>query len=361
MKRLATLLFGIALAFWCRGACAEGGDAQVPAYAHIVVIVDENKDVAPMMDPRVAPNFVRLAHQYGMATQFFGEVHPSEGNYVALVGGDTFGIHDDDAYYCHRGLKDPQCVGTDRPDYPDHTVHAPNIGTQLSAKGLSWAAYYQSLPEPGSLAPNAGDPTWFTGVRASALYASKHSGFVNFADVQQAPDRAKHIVGFDRLYSDIDADTLPTFALVVPNQCDDMHGLHAPGAPPSCDVVNLNALIGRGDAMLGDLVARLQSTKAWKGQGAFAIVITYDESGSLKRGGCCGSTPGAPANFGGGQIPTLVITNHGPRGLADPTPYNHYSLLRTIEDAFGIGEYLGHAADAAAGVKPMTPLFATPR
>jgi hypothetical protein len=53
-----------------------------------------------------------------------------------------------------------------------------------------------------------------------------------------------------------------------------------------------------------------------------------------------------------------VITNHGPRGVVDDTPYNHYSLLRTTEQAFGIDEYLGHAADARRGVSSMAPLFA---
>jgi hypothetical protein len=68
-------------------------------------------------------------------------------------------------------------------------------------------------------------------------------------------------------------------------------------------------------------------------------------------------TPGAPSNFGGGRIPTIVITNHGPRSLADPTPYSHYSLLRTMEEAFGLDGRLGHAADTANGVVTMTPLF----
>ena len=70
-------------------------------------------------------------------------------------------------------------------------------------------------------------------------------------------------------------------------------------------------------------------------------------------------TPDAPSNFGGGHIPTIVITNHGPRGVTDATPYNHYSLLRTIEDAFGIRDYLGLAAATDQGVKPMLPLFRT--
>jgi hypothetical protein len=60
--------------------------------------------------------------------------------------------------------------------------------------------------------------------------------------------------------------------------------------------------------------------------------------------------------IGSANIPTLVI-NHGARGLTDDTPYNHYSLLRTTEEALGINEYLSHANDSACGVKPMTSLF----
>ena len=52
-----------------------------------------------------------------------------------------------------------------------------------------------------------------------------------------------------------------------------------------------------------------------------------------------------------------MITNHGPKGVRDDTPYNHYSLLRTTEDAFGISEHLNEAGDDAAGVVPMTKLF----
>ena len=56
-----------------------------------------------------------------------------------------------------------------------------------------------------------------------------------------------------------------------------------------------------------------------------------------------------------------MINNHGPRGVKDDTPYNHYSLLRTMQDAFGLRPYLGHAADGDKGVVPMVKLFATRR
>ena len=137
-----------------------------------------------------------------------------------------------------------------------------------------------------------------------------------------------------------------------------MHGLHGAGVPADCEGANKAALIRRGDAVAGELVRRIQATPAWKGRGNVAIVITFDEGAGKTREGCCAVTPDAPSNFGGGHIPTVVITNHGPRGLRDATPYNHYSLLRTLEDAFGLAGHLGHAADADKGVVSMTPLFA---
>jgi len=79
-------------------------------------------------------------------------------------------------------------------------------------------------------------------------------------------------------------------------------------------------------------------------------VITWDEddfsdSGQLGTG-CCGSDPG------GGHVATIVITNRTTSHITDATPYNHYSLLRTMEEAFGL-PCLANACD----VTPMSPLF----
>jgi hypothetical protein len=336
------------------GANLEG----LPRYDHVFVIVEENKDYDQVLDPAAAPNIAGLAKLYGDATRFYGEVHPSEANYVAILGGDTFGIHDDDAYYCKAGSTRPQCDGAMAAGYADHTVRSRHLGDQLLARGLSWKGYYESLPEPGSPAVVAGDPTYDNGTRKTALYASKHSGFMNFADVQDDPRRPERIVGFEQLDRDLAAGTLPTFALIVPNQCNEMHGLSGDGVPADCLGANKAALIRRGDAYAGALVKRIQATPAWASKGNVAIVITFDEGAGKARDGCCAVTPEAPSNFGGGHIPTIVITNHGPRGVSDDTPYNHYSLLRTLEDAFGIEERLGHAADGTNGVRAMTPLFA---
>ena len=340
------------------GATAE--DRSVPAYDHIFIIMEENKNYEQIMDPNAAPNISRLAASYGTATQFYAEVHPSEANYIALLGGDTFGIHDDDAFYCKPGpSNDPNCAGSIKTGYVDHTIHQPHLGAQLVATGRNWKGYYETLPAPGSLAVTAGDPTAGTGLRTAALYASKHSGFINFASVQADPKRVRHIVGFNQLDRDISANQLPAFALIVPNQCNEMHGLHGEGVPSDCDGDrDLAGLIRRGDAEAGRLVAALQSTKDWASNKNVAILIGFDEGAGKTREGCCGVTPGAISNFGGGHIPMIVITNHGPHGISDATPYSHYSLLRTLEDAFRLPAYLGHAGDKGSGVIPMTRLFA---
>jgi hypothetical protein len=349
MRFVVALVLSIS-ALACQAAPA------IPRYAHIFVIVEENKEYDQILDPATAPNIAGLAAKYGNATKFYGEVHPSEANYVALLGGDTFGIHDDDGFSCKAGDKDPFCGGSSAPGYPDHTTHTPHLGMQLEAEGLTWKAYLENLPQPGSLAFTASDPALDDGTRKTALYASKHTGFDNFAQVQADPRRAEKLVGFDQLDRDLASGHLPSFALIVPNQCNEMHGLVGPKVPPACS--EKAALIRRGDEEVGDLVRRLQATAAWRSKDNVAIVVTFDEGSGGDRQGCCAMTPDATSNFGGGHIPTIVITNHGPRGVADPTPYNHYSLLRTMEEAFGVKGRLGHAADTDKGVVTMTPLFA---
>lgn len=355
MRALAIIAFAVLAG---AAGCQAKPRPTIPPYAHIFVIVEENKNFAQIMDPAMAPNIAGLAASYGQATQFYGEVHPSEANYMAMLGGDTFGIHDDDGFTCKKGDKDPFCGGSAQPGYVNHTTHARHLGQQLEAIGRTWKGYYENLPAPGSLAFTATDPALDDGTRFTALYASKHSGFLNFASVQADPRRSQKIVGFDQLDRDLASGALPDFALIIPNQCNEMHGLFGPKVPPDC--TQTAPLIRQGDKVVGNLVRRIQATAAWRSAGNFAIVITFDEGSGGTREGCCAVTPNAPSNYGGGHIPTVVITNHGPRGLSDPTPYNHYSLLRTMEEAFRVKGRLRHAADTGEGVVTMTPLFSRP-
>ena len=322
-------------------------DRAIPHFDHIFVIMDENKDAGRVYGSPFAPTLTWLAQTFGNATRFYGEVHPSEANYAALVGGSTLGIHDDDAYYCTPGLQDPFCSNASDAGYVAHESPDKHVGDQLTAAGLTWKGYYESIPANGSLAV------------VDSLYASKHSGFLNFSSAVHDPQRAKHLVGFDTFERDLAQDTAPNFALVVPNLCDDMHGAFGgPNIPASCRFDHPEELIARGDTMIKKLYTAITLSPLWQKKSNSAIVITFDEDDGSGREGCCGVTPLAGSNFGGGHIATIVITNHHHRHIVDGTPYNHYSLLRTIEDAFGIHSYLGIANESAKGVKAMYPLFA---
>ena len=335
-------------------------EAQIPHYDHIFVIILENHSFDEIIGNKTAPTLNKLAASYGLASNFYGEVHPSEGNYVAMVGGDSFGIHDDDAFWCKKGDKDPACPNAGSSDYVDHSFTARSLPDQLKDAGLSWKGYFQDIPAPGSkIDRSAADPATH---HPFALYAAKHNGFIGFASVQDDPSRADKLVGFDQLERDLAADALPNFAHIVPNQCDDMHGMNGHYVEEDCVHGNQAGLLARADRLVGQLVDRIMATKSWQSPANSAIVVTFDEGGHSNptnhAEGCCGAEIGNPSNFGGGWIATLVIANHGPRGVTDPTPYNHYSLLRTTEAAFGINEHLGHAADLDKGVTVMAPLFA---
>jgi hypothetical protein len=348
-------------------ASARAGD--LPRYDHIFVIVAENKSFDQIVGSPNAPELNKLAREYGLATNFYGEVHPSEANYIAMLGGDTFGIRDDDAWYCKPFKFDRHCSYSLLPGYVSHSISARSLMDQLAEAKLTWKGYFEDLPAPGSTAiydpsEEHPDPN-----RPMYLYAAKHNGFVNFEGVRQDPKIEEKIVPLDQLRLDLSTGALPNYAQIILNQCNEMHGLRdgeVPPPPADCQIDGKNpatiaALIRRGDAAIGGIVDEIMAAPVWAKAGNVAIVITWDEDDGSTRGqkGCCGSDPASRANFGGGHIPTIVVTNHGPRHFEDPAAYNHYSLLRTTEEAFGIHEYLGFAGATDEGVRTMTPLFET--
>jgi hypothetical protein len=339
----ATLLGGVV---WAAMPGVSAAKTVEPVhYQHIIEIMMENTSYGTIIGNPDAPHINALANNYGLATNYFGVTHPSEPNYVANMGGSFFGIQDDNQFYCTPAMSttDPNCGGTT----VDHTVSAQSLADQLTADGKTWKGYFQSLPPtppPGQLVktgPNANGPYTFKyPSSANALYASKHNPFVNFTGTQ---DAVANMVPDTQLATDLANDALPNFGLVVPDQCHDMHGTG--GCNPD--------LIAAGDTYVANTVQEIMASHSWQ-RGNNAIVVTWDEDDFSDSGqpgtGCCGADPG------GGHVATIVITNHGENQVSDGTAYNHYSLLRSYEDAFGL-PCLANACDTADGVKAMTPLF----
>jgi hypothetical protein len=296
--------------------------------AHVFVIIEENNGFHDVIGNRAAPNLNYLARRFGLETSYFG-VSPccSEANYVGLLGGSTFGVNSDDAYWKNR-------------------VAAPSLISQLDHAGISWKAYLQSLPHAGY--QGICYPAKCNGAPDSdPLYVSKHDGIQNYTTSHNAFDFSRQ-VPIGELGHDLRTGNVPRFNYVIPDECHDMHG-----DPPYClDSGNIfdpqnQHLVAVGDAFLGQLVSEITHAPFWH-KANNAIVVTFDEGDNTA--GCCDATPGA------GQVATVVITSHGLRGVRDATRANHYSLLSTIQHTFGLG-CLQFTCDTRH-VQPLAGLFA---
>jgi hypothetical protein len=351
------------------GASVNGSASS--AVKRIFVIMLENHSQSTVIGDVNAPFISGLATTYGEATNYYGVTHPSQPNYVAAITG--------------------QLDISRMNDNATNTYDWPNLVDQLEAHGKTWGAYMDTLPYAGYTGAIYPDATALP-PSGAALYTNKHDPFVLMDDVLNNPSRLAKIKPYTDLVSDLNSSHAPDFVWISPNQCNDMHGgvyVAVAGHPETpcpygntIDDANDAALKAKADAFVEGAVDTIRSSKAWTGNSVIVVLTDEADFSSaavdtdewLDVSGCCdspgyGITPGLPDGyilvdngshpwsgpFGGGKVPAIVITRNGPLGIVDATPYNHYSLLRTIEDVWKLG-YLGYAADDA-NVHAMTPLF----
>lgn len=330
-----------------------------PHMRHVFVIMMENHGSDQILDPAntYTKDIQDLAHTYGLASDYYGITHDSMPNYVGLLEGNTWNANQDDT--------------AGESQYFNHT----NLVDELQGAHVSWKAYIQSLPQPGYTGPSNA----YSG--KGGMYDREHNPFAYIPDIADNPSRTKNMVPLTQLGTDLADNQVPDFAWITPNVCDDMHGgaTECPSASGTGYSPQLDTLYTDGDTFLKTWVARIMSSKAWTGNST--IVITWDENEYTTLSGCCDSPlqPEPPVSFvknsagtyntnggdlsgaqllGGGLVPTIVISREGPRHYVDSQPYNHYSLLQTIERNWNL-PFLGNASDVL-NVHPLTPLI-TPR
>jgi hypothetical protein len=307
-------------------AAAGTSSSKVPRYDHITVFMFTEHGYDSILHNRYAPTFNRLAEEYGLATHYYTDADPDAPNVMALLAGNTYGVTDHDAYW-------------------DQQIDKPSLLSELANAHLTWKEYVQNLPYAGYLGncyPTQCQET-------DTLYKQpKFNPLPDLASVAGNPAQARNMVPASRLATDARDGRLPTFSLVMPNECTNMHG-----GPPWCvdspnrlGQHNDNLLVSDGDAYLEQVTTDIMSGPQWHQKGNDAIVITWTEG--LTQAGCC-DLPGT------GKVFTVVVTNHGPRHMKDATPFDHYSLLATIQHAFGLG-CLQHSCDTKH-VIPMAKLF----
>jgi hypothetical protein len=291
--RLAAALLAVAVMGGCGATragrpLAVGAAGSLPASSssHVVVVVMENAEYGEVIGSADAPYVNGLARRYGLARNSHAITHPSLPNYLALTSGSTQGIESD-------------CTSCE--------VSAPNIVDSLQAAQISWKAYMEDLPRP-----------CFAGAQSGG-YAKKHDPFAYYRDVIGDPSRCARIVGFGALAADLHAGSLPSFAWVSPNLCDDGH---------DCSLRTADRFLAR---TLPALIREL-------GPHGF-LVLTWDEG--TTDAGCCGAAHG-------GRIATIVAGPDVRPGARSSAPVDHYGVLASIEYALGLPRLAG-TRDPRAG------------
>jgi hypothetical protein len=225
-----------------------------------------------------------------------------------------------------------------------YPADVPTLPDQLEAAGFTWKGYMEDMgADPareasvcGHVAIGSEDIT--NHATAKDQYADKHNPFVYFHSIIDHPLRcARHVVNLEQLADDLQrVDSTPNFAFITPNLCHDGHDAPCRNGEPG-------GLVS-ADAFLRQWVPRILASPAFRADGL--LVITFDEG--TDGGVCCGEQglPGGPApgmyGLGGGRIGAVLLSPFIAPGTVSRVPYNHYSLLRSIEDFFGLA-HLGYA------------------
>ena len=276
---------------------------------HVFMVYMENKGYNDIVGSTKAPFLNSLINAYGSATQYHGLTHPSLPNYYPVIGGTDFGL----TYNCATSCIDAETT----------------LVSNIEAAGKTWAGYAQ--PQSGVSPSDPDFPATTTGQLPFYAYSS----------IANDPARAARIKPLEQMAIDLNSpDTAPNYAWFAANEefngegpVDSIWGILRfalsqlePGNP-----YNIPAL----DQFLSETVPVVLNSEVWKDPTRkSALVVTFDEDNNNTSLGFGNEgnrvvfvvvpSPGAVA--AGMRSGAFNATNH----------YNHYSLLRFIEDSLGL-------------------------
>jgi hypothetical protein len=346
---------------------AGGPASKLPPVKHVFVVMLSDQPYAAVFGPESsAPYLSQTLEQQGeLLVRYDAVVHEELANEAALLSGQ--GPTGETAANCPNYADiTPATIGADEQVLGSGCVYptaTQTLAGQLTAKHLTWRAYVEGMDEAEAGAqagacshPALGqaDPT-SAQTSSGGPYATFRNPFVYFDSVIDSPACAADDVGLDRLKSDLAAARrTPSFSYIVPDRCHD-------GNPTPC-AAGAPAGLAPADGFLKTVVPEIMGSKAYK-QGGL-LVITVDEAPSsgefADSSSCCGqpqfpNLPAPPTGLsprGGGTVGALLLSPFVKAGTTSQEPYNHFSLLRTIEDLFAL-KHLGYAGLSA--VKSFEP------
>lgn len=253
--------------------------ASQPVFNHVVLVVEENHSYSDVIGNASMPYLNSLASQYGVATQYFANAHPSLPNYLMLTTGLTETLNDNFS----------------------GTISDDNAVRELVKAGKSWKAYQESIPSAAYLGGDA------------PPYVRRHNPFSLLSDVQNNANQAANIVPFTQFATDIANNTLPQFSFITPDLNNDAH----------------DGSLSVADAWLQSNIAPLLASANFQTGGL--LIITFDESED------------ADIDHGGGHVATVIVSSKSKTGYKSTNTYQHQSTLRLALASSGITSFPGLA------------------
>lgn len=287
-------LLGLAMCVLALGGCV-GQVANTPPpvtpaqqsvrFGHVFVVVEENHNYSDVVASPSMPYLNGLINQYGLASNYFANAHPSIPNYFMLTTGQILTLID---------AETPQ-------SFP---VSADNVVHELIAAGKTWKSYAEDLPSVGYTGGDTGN------------YAVRHNPLAYMTDVQNNSVQVKNLVPFTQFSADLPTANLPEYSFIVPNLCNDAH----------------DCPLATADAWLKTNIDPLIQSPVFQKDGL--LIIVFDEADTLD------------LTAGGGHVAAVIVDPLGKRGYKSIALYQHQSVLRLTLEGLGVTKLPGDAATA---------------
>jgi phosphatidylinositol-3-phosphatase len=271
---------------------AQPPSVQRQIVKHVLIVVEENTSYEDIIgNEKDMPYLNQLAKGYSYAANYFGNTHPSMGNYFMLTAGDI--ISNNDNY--------------------SKTVTEDNVVRKLIAAGKTWKEYSEGLPTVGYTGSDKGD------------YTEHHNPLSYFSDVRENPEQEKNLVPFSQFSADLKNNGLPNYSFIVPNQSHDAH---------SCPS-GVNCLAA-ADGWLKDNIGPLLESPDFNSPGGGLLIILFDEGKKSDH------------TNGGAHTAWVAVGPDLKKGYISNTFYQHENTLRFTLELLGINDFPGKAKDAAS-------------
>jgi phosphatidylinositol-3-phosphatase len=255
-----------------------------PAFGHVFIVVEENHNYSDVIGSSSMLYLNSLATQYGLATQYYANTHPSIGNYFMLTAGQI--VTNNDSY-------GPPSGGLD----------VDNVARELLTAGKTWKAYEEGMLSPCFL-------------ESTSDNTRTHDPLSYFSDVIGSSVQCQNLVPFTQFATDLANNQLPNYSFITPNLIDDAH----------------DGTLQQADTWLRVTIDPLIKSQEFQKDGL--LIIVFDESGSDNRNG------------GGRVVAVLISPSFSKAAYQSTTPYQHQSVLRLMLEGLGVNTLPGAAATA---------------